>query len=120
MISVCATNLKCCKVSLLRHRVTLHLEASEEDPGHRSPPCFGRGLSQSLVLVFSPSPQVLEQVDQLPQDPHFPCLGQFCLLQFDLSEDGPKHPAPPFDGVGLSHCLVLSFSPPPQVLLQEE
>ena len=100
--------------------MTLHLEASEEDPGHRSPPWAGRGLSQSLDLVFSPSPQVLEQVDQLPQDPHFPCLGQFWLLQFDLSEDGPEHQEPPFNGVGLLHCLDFVLVPPPHVLLQEE
>jgi hypothetical protein len=42
------------------------------DPGHVAPPFEGGGLLQSLLRAWVPPPQVLVQVDQLPQTPQFP------------------------------------------------
>ena len=42
------------------------------------------------------------------------------MLQFSVWDASPEHSAPPMDGAGSLHSLVLVQFPPPQVLLQEE
>ena len=44
------------------------------------PPNIGVGLLHSLVRFFNPSPQVFEQVVQLPQSPQLPSTKQECQL----------------------------------------
>ena len=42
------------------------------DPGQFSPPLDGAGLLHLLYLPLRPDPHVLEQVDQVPQEPQLP------------------------------------------------
>ena len=44
-------------------------------PEHSMPPLAGAGLSQSLVLVRVPPPQVTLQEVHVPQVPHVPSTG---------------------------------------------
>ena len=56
------------------------LQVREEllDPGQFCPPLDGAGLLHFLVLLLTPRPHDLEQVDQLPQEPQLPFLTVNC------------------------------------------
>ena len=56
------------------------------DPGQFCPPFDGAGLLHLLYFLFTPLSHVLEQVDQLPQEPQLPFLvtGKY-FIYFGLS-----------------------------------
>ena len=60
---------------LLGQSPSWHNSVSVSSPTQKSPPLAGKGVSQALVLVTTPAPQVTEQGDQGDQPHHPPFIG---------------------------------------------
>ena len=61
---------------LPEHGVSLQLCVSEAEPVQSSPPWAGEGVSQSLVRLWSPPPQVTLQAPQSLQPPQPPLTNE--------------------------------------------